>query len=234
MNMRRVVLDKSFLESFRADDLGQIARGGYRFVVTMEHYVEVCAGSKQGLLAKLHGLSEHVDLIDHIGTLYKYEIENRKACSPLTSHFIRGYLNPNFSLRFTPEQQTTITAECEYIERRSSDVFEKIIQEIAAKNPGINAWDASCSDTVRTVYGRLRLRDSKLPGPGLIDERWAIYRKVQLDLLATTNYLKAWNGRDLSLGQERRQHDQVDFRICIVAALAGGLAARDKKLIEYF
>lgn len=233
-SVSRAVLDKSFLEGCTACELAKIAESGYRFVVTMEHYVEVCTGAKQGLVRKLHSLSEHVDLLDHIGTLYKYEIENRRACSPVADRFIQGYLNPNFSFQFTDEQRTAIAAECEHIETWSSNVFEKIIQEVAIKSGGLEALDAACADTVRTVYGRLRLLNSGLPEPDLIDERWAIYRKVQMDLLATTDYLKAWNGRALSFRQERRRHDQVDFRICIVAALTGGLAARDKRLIGYF
>ena len=125
IDVRRVVLDKSFFESRSTYELERVAERGYRFLVTGEFYVEVCTSSKQGLVAKLHSLSEYVDLLDHIGTLYKFEIENRRACSPITSHFIRGDLNPKFSFQFTEKQQAAIAAEYEHIEKWSSDVFEK-------------------------------------------------------------------------------------------------------------
>ncbi len=231
-SIRYAVMDKSFLQGCTHHDL-ELVTQSRRLVVTMEHYIEVCTGNSEGLLRKLHKLSAHVDLLDHIGTLYKYEIENRQPCTPVANHF-RGQLNPSFSLQFTNEQWTAINAERDHIETWSSNVFAPIVREIEIKNPGLERLDVCDADTIRTIYNRLRGRSSKLPEPELIDEHWAVYRQVQVDLIAAADYLKTFDGKIFHLRQERIRHDQIDFRICIVAALIGGLATRDKRMIRYF
>lgn len=234
--IRHLVLDKSFLQGCQRDDLESIARSGTRFVVIAETYVEVCTADnlREQLLRKLHGLSEHVDILDHVGTLFKYERDNQRPCWPVAEHFIRGAFNPNFAFRFTDEQARAIREEKDSIEVTASSQFLGIVREIVMKNRGLDSEHICREDTIRQVYARLRAQASRLPPPELLDERWAIYRKVQVDLLATFDYLQNYNGTEFLRGAKRRAHDQTDFRVCIVGALVGGLAARDGMVKKYF
>ncbi len=234
--MRYMVLDTSYFRTCSPEQLLEDGQKGIRFVVPMEVWIEVCTAGedKAGLLSKLHELADFVDLLDLLNTLYKYEIEKCRPCSPLTDHFLPGRLNPNFSRQFIADRWNVITAESDHMEQWSSDVFLRIIQEVSAKCSNLGELDISNADHVLSVYDRLRVPGSRLPAPHLIDDRWAIYRKVQMDLLAAVDYLRTWSGKAFALKQERKLHDQVDFRVCIIAALMGGLAAEDNNLIQYF
>ncbi len=101
--VQHMVLDKSFLQGSTSEALAEVVRSGHRFIVIAEHYVEVSTSSRSvtNLLKKLHGLSEHVDILDHVGILYRCEIQNHGSCLPLARHFSPGVLNPNFSFQFT-------------------------------------------------------------------------------------------------------------------------------------
>lgn len=235
--IRYFVLDKSVLQGCRLDVLESIARSSARFVMTAEHYMEVCTTDDQKrkeLLGKLHGLSRHIDLLDHIGTLYKYEINKQRPCSPVTKHFAKGVLNPNFTFQFTDEQDRIFKEERDYLENRSANEFQHIVKEIAMKNQGLDKKNICHAEVVRQVYSRLRVQASKLPPAELLDEHWAIYRKVQVDLLATFDYSYSYNGSNFCIRQEKMAHNQIDFRLCIVGALVGGLATRDKIMRRYF
>ena len=234
--IRHLVLDKSFLQGCQRDDLESIIREGTRFVVIMETYVELATTDKlrEQLLRKLHGLSEHVDILDHIGTLVKYERENLRPCWPVAEHFIRGAFNPNFSLRFADDQATVIQEQKDYLENKAPSEYLGIVKEIAMKKRGLDQKDICRAEVIREVYGRLRKQESRLPPAELLDERWAIYRKVQVDLLATFDYLRSYHGMKFHRSVKDRAHDQIDFRVCIVGALVGGLAARDNMVSGYF
>ncbi len=231
-----LVLDKDFFQGCRRDDLESIACSGVRFIVIAETYMELCTTDdlREQLLRKLHGLSPHIDILDHIGTLYKYEIDNRLPCSPVIEHFIRGALNPNFTFQFTDEQSRVIQGEKDHLENRAPNEFLGIVKEIAIKNPGFDEGDICCAEIIRQVYGRLRKQESRLPPPNLLDDRWAIYRKVQVDLLAAFDYLRSYDGKEFRRSVRDRAHDQIDFRVCIVGALVGGLATRDNMVTKYF
>lgn len=232
--VHHMVLDKSFLEGSEA--LAEVARSGHRFIVTAEHYVEVSTSSRSvtNLLKKLHGLSEHVDILDHVGILYRYEIQNQSPCSPLSGHFFSGVLNPNFSFQFTDEQAQEIKEERDHLEIESANMFELVAPEIWNNVSSFKREDICKRDVIQKIYNRLRPPTSNLPGAGLLDVRWALYRRLQVELLAAMDYHGGFDGVKFNIGQERRGHDQIDFRICIVGALAGGLAACDKKIRQYF
>ena len=230
-----LVLDKSFFDGCNLQEMETIAQSGMRFIVTAELHVEICTTNhlRKQSLEKLHKLSECIDLLE-IRSLYKYELEKHCASSPVTAHFIKGAFNPNFDFEFTDEQTKIIKEEQNYLERESADAFLEIAKEVVAKSRGFMCLDVCQPDVIREVYGRLRAASSRLPESDLLDEKWALYRKVQVDLLGTLDYMQNYHGGQFQLGQERRAHDQVDFRVCIVGALAGALATNDDKVAEYF
>lgn len=231
--VRYLVLDKDFFQGCPRD-VESIAHAGTRFIVIEETYMEVGTTDnlREQLLRRLHGLSEHIDLL-HIGALFKYEIDNQRPCWPVTEHFQRGVLNPNFTFPFTDQQTKVLEEKRDYVEYHSANQFLQIVKEIQAKTGKFERGDICRADAVREVYASLR--SSRWPPAELLDERWAIYRKVQVDWLAALDYLQNYDGTEFLRSAKTRAHDQIDFWVCVVGALVGGLATRDEKTVaRYF
>ena len=230
-----LVLDKSFFDGCTLKKLETIARAGTRFIVTGELFVEIRTTSlhREQSVQKLHKLSKYIDLLE-CRALLKYELDRHLPSSPVTAHFVRGTLNPNFSRSLTAEETRTVETERSYLEEKSPGTFLKIVQELVAQSEGFTKGIVCQPDMIREVYSRLRALSSRLPESNLLNESWALYRKLQIDLLARFDYIRSYSGEEFHLSKGRLSHDQIDFRVLTVGALVGSLATNETKMAEYF
>ena len=223
-----IVLDKSFLQGCSDVNFQAFVNSGRCPVVTAELYVEVCTDENKmrskKLLARLYNSPAY--LIEHIGTLYNYEIENHRPSGPIIPSLLnQRKLNPRFNFDFDQEQMGQINDEKHYLEEESADAFGPIVKEILHRAPSLDNDKIRSIDYIRKVYGYLTTKKSTFPPSEILDERWALYRKVQMDLLAS---------RDYAYSSKKKAHDSIDLRICIMGALVGALAVRDGKIKNYF
>lgn len=176
-----------------------------------------------------------MDLLDHSGTLLKYEIENKQPCTPLSSHFLPVGLNPNWNSKLTEPQFETIADFHDHWEVTGPKAFDEVVREIIGTcgrtKPEQVAFDR---DTVMDVYAQLRGSDDRLPPPSAINEDWAIYRRLQIELIAAHEYMFSFQDDQFRIGQDRKAHNQIDFRVLVAASLAGGVATRDRLIKRYF
>ena len=78
------------------------------------------------------------------------------------------------------------------------------------------------------------MRDDKLPPVEKLDKNWALFRKLQIDLMATFEYMQSYSNGQFNMKPEKMSHDQIDSKICALASLSGAVATRDKLIKRYF
>ncbi len=71
------------------------------------------------------------------------------------------------------------------------------------------------------------------PEPELIDEQWAFFRWIQVQLLAGLDFFASY-GVKIQPSLEKLMHELLDLEYLIMALLVGGLASREKRMIERF
>ena len=122
-----------------------------------------------------------------------------------------------------------------YLEYQSPKAFEEIVLEIMRTcgriTPEVVASDRKI---LLKAYSRLRASEEQLPLPCKLNEKWAIFRRLQVELVAADEYMYSFRDGQFHLREAKKAHDQVDFRVLIAACLAGGVATRDSLVKRYF
>lgn len=233
-NFRLVVLDKSYLQGCTQKDLQEITENN-RLLVTAHLGYEIFTDDRhfKNCVGKLIPFRHHIDLINPIGTLYRFEREKQKSCMPLSTHFFSGILNENFNFKFDEEQQKHLQNTKDDYEIWKPKEFEKIVLEIRAKSRSFNIQnDVRDPKVIRKIYQRLKT--PSLPPSCKLNEKWAIFRKLQVDLIAAEQYWHSYNGKNFNIRNIKKSHDQIDFRICVFASLTEAVATNDKTIKRYF
>lgn len=232
-----IVLDKSYLQGCNRYDLHEISTK-YRLLLCAETFHEVVSSSQKELeacFAKLVTLGDRLDLLEHNGTLFRYEIENTRSCKPISDHILQlASLNPEASLNLPRSAIETIDEFYAYWEIDSAEAFDEVVLEIVRVCGRISAKQiASDRNIVLKAYRMLRSSEH-LPHPDHLNKDWAIYRRLQVDLMAAYEYMDCFQNGQICIRKERKSHNQIDFRVVIAACLAGGVATRDKLISRYF
>jgi len=94
--------------------------------------------------------------------------------------------------------------------------------------------------TVRQIYEDIRKQwempnwfPVQLPPPYLIGPQWAIYRWLQLNLLAAIDILKRYPV-DIVPKAQKRTNERHDLDYAVTATLIGGLATKDAAMADRF
>jgi hypothetical protein len=232
-----IVLDKSYLQGCNRYDLHEISTK-YRLLLCAETFHEVVSSSQEELQAcftKLVTIGDSLDLLEHNGTLLRYEIENTRSCKPISDHILHlASLNREWNLSIPKYAIETITEFHEYWEIHSAEAFDEVVLEIARVCGRVSANQISSDrNIVLKAYRTLRSSEH-LPDPDHLNEDWAIYRRLHVDLMAAYEYMDCSQDGQICIREERKSHNQIDFRIVVAACLAGGVATRDKLIARYF
>ncbi len=234
-SQRLIVLDKSYIQDCKDEDLTALTKNG-RLLVTAELFHEILTDDKVAFrvhFKKLLKFRKYIDIIDHLGTILKYEIDNLVPCTPLSDHFIPGILNVNYNFNLTDDQNDHIKGFFEFWEVSSAKEFEEVVLEIWKECSELKPKDiAQNKELVLRAYEYLK--SPNLPSADKINQNWAIFRKLQIDLIASLDYMHSYSDGYFNITKKNKAHDQIDFRICIFALLTKTIATRDKKIIRYF
>jgi hypothetical protein len=76
-------------------------------------------------------------------------------------------------------------------------------------------------------------RHADFPAPELLDEEWAFFRWVQVQLLAGLDFIGR-HGVNAQPNEESMLHELLDLDYLISALLVGGLACRENRFIQRF
>ena len=253
--MTSIVIDKSFLQGTNARRIRKLA-AEHRLLMSDALLYELLttkAKSRRECFAKLPKVSNPVDLVSHVGTLIKREIDTRKPSGPPSLN--KEEIAFVFSDALTTEHYTPTSDEQSVIEeetvRLKSNVylflektehipsyFPDLLRGTQAnrKNAHLKAEKAIVTPQALTPFlAQLKPPpgEKELPPADAITEDWAIYRWLQVQFLfALDVYVRYQGSVPKELSQkvfERIEHDVLDADLLTLGCLEGAYATQEKK-----
>ena len=246
------VLDKSFLQGVNSAQLQYYAQRGWTFGLTealMHEHFRKRDARRIANLFKLHSIEGSVVLLPGIGEMFRSEAKTLKpACATMQAKRIeftpqKGPSGEYFeldrpSLMSTQERSRELKARL----REIIDVWQLSLREMSElKNASpkelperINELSLNIRDDrgdMRGFYANHRHAD--FPPPELLDEKWAFFRWIQVQLLAGLNFISR-HGVNAKVDEESMLHELLDLDYLISALLVGGLACRETRFVERF
>lgn len=259
--MRELVVDKSFLDGAPGTQVRDVFACYNAIIIETLFYELMTTGVKSQVrcFSKMPECPSSFALIPNVGTLLRYELEERKPCLPLHDRRIDGAYIFNAKLRdgtYTPdvhvvaeleEWKTHVEAETRAFLERSQAIhqfFPELIGIEFRDFPAavVNARRSLATDhaRVRAIYAQLRVEASLLETlePELLGPEWAWFRWVQSHMLAALRFFGRYQCRVPDSPTPRvlrnAEHSMLDVEYVLVASLAGAVATNDAEVEEDF
>lgn len=255
-----IVLDKSFLQGSKKARIHDLAQT-HRLIVSDALFYELLTASEPArsrCFAKFPPVANPVDLVNHIGTLMRLEIETHCPSGKPSTHreHLRFQFNPRLlSPGYKLPEEARLALEEETAGLRSDvQSFIGRVPVIASLFP--NLLVGSHTQQVRErenaeraiaepgalipFYSNLEPPpgQKKLPPATIVTEEWALYRWIQVQLLFALDLYVRYRGtvpENLSTAMyEKLEHDVLDAQVMMLGCLEGAFATREKKLVRWW
>lgn len=255
-----IVLDKSFLQGARTSQIQELA-AAHRLVVSDALFYELLTAPEPGrtrCFAKFPPTENPVDLVNHIGTLMRIEIDTHSPCGKPSEHRekLRFQFNPRLvSADYVLPEQARVAVE-DQTTQIQSDVAGFLEQVALVPTFFPNLLTGSTAEqklahaeaegalaepgALIAFYSGLEPPPGQkpLPPPHLVSEQWAVYRWLQVKLLfALDVYVRCRGVLPETLSPstyERMEHDVLDAQVFMLGCLEGAFATREKKLKRWW
>jgi hypothetical protein len=246
-----VVLDKSFLQGVTASELQYHVQQGWVFgiadVLWYEH-LRKWDRWRFAHLVKLKSVETHLALLPGVGEMFRAESEEVRPASQvlrtkqvvLNEKLGRGH--QFFELdsdtkRISAGRTAELEKRLEHMVRAWTD-FKLIPEFEGAKSEDMPAIVMAKSiqirddrDDIRGFYRNHRY--SSNPAPELINEQWTLFRWIQVQLIAGLDFFAGY-GLGAPFNREKLFHELLDLDYLVPALIVGGLAPREKRMIDRF
>jgi hypothetical protein len=243
------VLDKSFLDGVSSPQFQHYALNGWTFGVTdalLHEHLRKRDARRIRNLFKLHVIQESIVRLPGIGEMFRSEARTLKpACMTMLAKMIELTPQEGPSGEYCeldgPSQRSTEERSRELKKRAldlvdawqslraltdlsnaSSKEFPVIIKELSVKIRNDRA-------DMRGFYSNHRPPD--YPPPELLDEKWTLFRWIQVQLLAGLDFIGR-HGVNARPNEEGMIHELLDLDYLVPALLFGGLACRETRFVE--
>lgn len=248
-----IVLDKSFLHGSSKDELQKLFSGNEVLMPEALFYELLTTTPEKRIkcFRRLPNVINPVVLIPNIGALISFEITNRTPCTPVRRLAVdvpyqfnsnlcnTDYVIPLKQAESLEEWKEDTKKDIEGFKQCSAIVYEWF-PSLATYRPGQNpsvivaAEDAITNDEslVRSLYDEIRHPD--FPEGTIIGHDWTLFRRVQVYFLAAIEYIRRFGPDNTSSKQAGIENDFHDIQYCITGVQAGGLASKDKRMMEVF
>jgi len=258
--MQKIVLDKSFLDGASGHQVRDVLAQHHALVIEPLFY-ELMTTDHPVRQSRAFNKFPHdagaFTLIPNMGTLLRYEFEQKKAVDSLDACAIEGRHIFNEALRdgsYVPTDQVrddilSWQAEVD----RATDTFVRMCESVHHYFPELNgiaprelpsaialARQAVATDParVRAIYEEIRgwdAPDAKIDG-SVLDEQWATFRFLQCHLLAALRIFGRYGGQlpETSKFRLHAEHCTHDLEYVLVASLVGAIATNDREVEEDF
>ncbi|GJL59823.1 MAG: hypothetical protein NPIRA03_26800 [Nitrospirales bacterium] len=77
-------------------------------------------------------------------------------------------------------------------------------------------------------------RGDTWPPADHIDERWALFRWIQIRLIAALDYFRKYGEKEMSLETSKIENEYLDLEYCMIGCLVGSLATKDQGMEKRF
>jgi len=249
----RVTVDKSFLQGAPTDAVRLLCTTHQVFLPEAAFWELLTAAPEEraACFRKLPSGPGAIHLTTNSGVLMRAECQNRTPCDLIRDSGMPApyQLNPRLGdPAFQPEPNDLSTldewsrfmaGEVESFKVRAAVVgaFAPELAEIKAggsRDVVQSVLDRLAGDSSRVIeiYGELRTDD--FPPRDIISSSWAVYRTLQVHLLAAVEYVRRYGSGVADVRANRVDNDVIDMEYCILGSLTGTLATRDAGLAQLF
>jgi hypothetical protein len=247
-----VVLDKSFLQAISGAQLQLYVKEGWTFgiprVLWDEHFRK-WDKHRFANLKKLRSVEKDLVLLPSIGEMLRAESQTLKP-APLVLRGEAVDFKPKMfsNAARTPELDMDTSAKGKIVTERLEHRLNQIVHVWKAFKQIPEFENAKSEDMPNIVkLKREQIRDDREdmrgfygnhrpatpPPPELIDEKWAHFRWIQVYLLAGLDFFASY-GLGAPFRREDMIHELIDLDYLITAILVGGLASRERRMIDRF
>ena len=255
-----VILDKSFLQGAPTDSVRALA-STHRLVVSGALFYELLTGAEPGrsrCFAKLPQTENPVELVNHVGQLMRIEMEMQRPAGKPSAHReeMRFRFNPDLvktGYELPAEAQRTIEEQAEELKNDVGSFLERAVMtpsffprlgtgRTEDRARARQEAEDAIADPVEVLqfYAQLASPDLNTPFPphALMNENWAIFRWLQVNLLFGIDLYVRYSGnipKEFSANiYEKLEHDIHDAQVLMLGCLEGVFATREKKLIRWW
>lgn len=255
-----IVLDKSFLQGAKKVRIEVLSRT-HRLIVSDALFYELLTSSEPGrsrCFSKFPPIENPVDLVNHIGTLMRLEIDTHVAAGKPSTHRekLRFQFNPHLvnadyqlpdEARITVDEQTADLRSdvASFIDQMPliADFFPTLLngtqdEQLSARESA----EAAIAEPGALIpfYANLEPPPGERPLPSAkaVDENWALYRWLQVQLMFALDLYIRYRGSRVEVltpaMYEKLEHDVLDAQVLMLGCLEGALATRERKLIRWW
>lgn len=254
-----IVLDKSFLQGVSRDEIIELSKNN-RLLVSDALFFEMLTTSiknRAKCFSKFPTYENPVDLINHIGFLLRYEIDNHKKSNSPSSNkensnyrfiFNEALKDPNYVLpdyaQETISQYNDELKNDVYIFLKKANTITDLFPELLNANK--QAARTVAENCIAKPGSLIQLissfnappEENELPAASVINEHWAIYRYLQVQLLFAIDLYVRFNGSIPESLTEKQyieiEHDVLDAQLLALGLMEGAFATREKKLQRWW
>jgi len=246
-----VVLDKSFLDATGLAQLLYFVEKEWSFAIPEVLMFELLRKEdrqRAADLAKLDKISKHVVALPGIGEMFRAEARRRKpATEVLKAKQVTSIGTPiagGKSFELSPAERRATDDRKREVEEKGADLIEvwRALGQMEALK------GASSTDLPeRLDQLAMEVRDDRpsmrgfyvnhkapvFPPAKLIDEKWALFRWIQVYLVAGLDFYRSYGLRTRP-NAEKVMHEILDLDYIIPALLIGGIATCEKRMKKRF
>jgi len=211
---------------------------------------------------KLRSIHDSLDFLPNTGALIRDELSSHSPGHTLEDKLYPSFFYPYFLVRLSKFADKTVESGNvynklyhDYFENKDVDFLKKLgscisrdFPEIRGIKPGEKTDDIKRikqtigrdEEVVNSYYQKIYcLSDNvgevnSFPPVELLNKNWALFRHVQIYLIAAINFAGKYGDGNLTIQSKRLAHDCVDFEYLISGTLANGMATKDNLMKEIF
>lgn len=248
-----VVIDKSVLQGGSKDRLQSLFEN-HRVLMTQALFYELLTtepAERARCFRRIPAIENPVVLVYNVGPILRWEVKYHRPLSNICDmtinerfQFNPGLLNEDFDMgeeqarhleKWRKEMSVSVSDFADHC-RKVTVRFP----ELRGYRPGTNTMQIEeikkrvCTEPgfVRELYSGGE--GGTWPTAEEIDERWAIYRWLQIRVLASLDYFRKYGERDVSSETTKVENEYLDLEYCLVGCLVGAIATQDDGMSTRF
>lgn len=251
-----IVLDKSYLQGVSTQRIQDLCASKSMIMTDALFYELLTAkpAERAQCFAKFPDVENPVSVVGHIGPMLLHEKNTHTKTLDFLSYkinerfkFNRGlcqldYQLPEEALKHTQEESKRVCDSVETFVRRTltaTSVFPLVTEgSDSSRLKALERYERDIAMPENVLLFYKSVNDSALPPHWLLTEDWATFRMYQISLLFSLHTLHRHRGpvpEPMSNREfTRLEHDVHDSDMMLTAAMAGGLATKEAKLIQWW